>query len=123
MRWYESLLIAGIRQGGSPEHVAFIMDGNRRFARLHCDARAIEGHMRGYDKLEMALEWCLELGVRVVSVYAFSIENFRRSASEVDALMRLAHAKFGKMMQSGCVPGSHLVVSSLDRPRFEPQRC
>ena len=46
------------------------------------------------------LEWCLELGVEVVSVYAFSIENFRRDAAEVDALMTLAERKLDSLLDS-----------------------
>lgn len=84
---------AVMRAGEVPKHVAFIMDGNRRFAR----ARGVElcaGHRLGFDKLEQVLEWCLELGVEAVTVYAFSIDNFRRSAAEVAALMELAKEKF-----------------------------
>lgn len=50
-------------------------------------------------QLEEALEWCLDLGIACVSVYAFSIENFRRSPAEVDTLMRLAEQKLGELMQ------------------------
>ena len=69
------------------------MDGNRRFAKQRLMPR-MRGHELGYSKLEQAVQWCFELGVRVVTVYAFSIENFRRSASEVEALMSLAEDKF-----------------------------
>ena len=65
-----------------PAHVAFIMDGNRRYAEALGLAR-VAGHAHGYERLLAALEWCLELGVRCVSVYAFSIDNYRRSGEEV----------------------------------------
>ena len=45
------------------------------------------------------LEWCLELGIRVVSVYAFSIENFKRDRGEVDGLMGMAEEKFQQMLR------------------------
>lgn len=45
------------------------------------------------------LEWCLELGVNMVSVYAFSIENFKRSEDEVEGLMRLAEDKFRQLLE------------------------
>lgn len=44
------------------------------------------------------LEWCQELGIREVTVYAFSIENFKRSSEEVDGLMKLADEKFAKLL-------------------------
>lgn len=91
--WWIRWACAAFRAGQVPRHVAFIMDGNRRYARhLGVDLRA--GHVAGFEKLEEVLEWCLELGVEAVTVFAFSIDNFRRPAAEVDALMGLARAKF-----------------------------
>lgn len=76
----------------TPNHIGFIMDGNRRYAHsLGIDTMG--GHSEGYRVLLDCLQWCLELQVSVVSVYAFSIDNFNRSDKEVDALMRLAHSK------------------------------
>lgn len=80
-----------------PRHVAFIMDGNRRFARAH-SAPSSAGHASGYEKLKQTLEWCLELGVKMVTVYAFSIDNFKRADDEVEQLMRLAKNKFIEMI-------------------------
>jgi len=65
-----------------PTHLAFVMDGNRRFATA-AGLQQVEGHKAGASTLVEALEWCLGLGVRVVSVYAFSLENFKRSPEEV----------------------------------------
>eukprot|EP00455_Lapot_gusevi_P029053 TRINITY_DN310_c0_g1_i1.p1 TRINITY_DN310_c0_g1~~TRINITY_DN310_c0_g1_i1.p1 ORF type:complete len:342 (-),score=80.11 TRINITY_DN310_c0_g1_i1:35-1030(-) len=100
MKWYEKFIAAVLRQGHIPKHVAFIMDGNRRFAEKKGLVR-IEGHSLGFEKLKESLEWCMELGVEVVTVYAFSIENFKRSKEEVDALMNLAYEKFTKIIQHG----------------------
>ncbi|KAL4853319.1 Dehydrodolichyl diphosphate synthase complex subunit [Chlorella vulgaris] len=81
-----------------PHHIGFVMDGNRRFAQAHC-MRKIDGHAHGYRRLIDALEWCLELGVRCVSVYAFSIDNYRRSGEEVSMLMALAEDKLAHMLE------------------------
>ena len=51
----------------------------------------------GYSKLEEALRWCAELGVSAVTVYAFSIENFKRTSREVDDIMALSKAKLHGM--------------------------
>ena len=65
-----------------PEHVAIIMDGNRRFAtELGLSPNA--GHLFGKEKLEEVLEWCFELGIKNLTVYAFSTENFDRDIEEV----------------------------------------
>ncbi|XP_034762571.2 dehydrodolichyl diphosphate synthase complex subunit DHDDS-like isoform X2 [Acipenser ruthenus] len=80
-----------------PKHVAFIMDGNRRYARkLHVERQ--QGHTQGFDKLAETLRWCLNLEIREVTVYAFSIENFKRAKDEVDGLMELARQKFSRLL-------------------------
>jgi undecaprenyl pyrophosphate synthase len=81
-----------------PRHIAFILDGNRRYAEAR-QLRKVEGHAYGYRRLIDALEWCLQLGVRCVSVYAFSIDNYRRSKEEVGTLMELAEDKLAHMLQ------------------------
>uniref|UniRef100_A0A8C3W9L7 Alkyl transferase n=1 Tax=Catagonus wagneri TaxID=51154 RepID=A0A8C3W9L7_9CETA len=87
-----------IKAGPMPKHIAFIMDGNRRYARK-CQVERQEGHSQGFNKLAETLRWCLNLGVLEVTVYAFSIENFKRSKSEVDGLMDLARQKFSRLME------------------------
>ncbi len=85
---YEKKLLDIVKKGKIPEHVGIIMDGNRRFAK-ELGLGAVEGHEKGRDKLEEVLEWCRELGIKIVTVYAFSTENFKRSGEEVLHLMRL----------------------------------
>lgn len=81
-------LIEEIRQYPVPNHVAVIMDGNRRFAKsLGLTPKA--GHFFGKDKIEDVLDWCFELGINILTVYAFSTENFDRSSDEVATLMDL----------------------------------
>lgn len=64
------------------------MDGNRRWAKAH-GLPAFEGHRRGYEKLKEVGEWCVDRGVNVLTVYAFSIENWNRATDEVSYLMDL----------------------------------
>lgn len=97
LNWYERLAVNVVRVGSVPRHVAFIMDGNRRFANKSHIAKR-EGHARGFDKLSETLQWCLDLGITQVTVYAFSIENFKRSSDEVESLMSLAREKFQKLL-------------------------
>ena len=81
-----------------PAHVAFIMDGNRRFADA-AGVEPLEGHTLGYGKMVDAIRWCFELGVAHVSVYAFSLDNFKRGADEVAGLMALAADKFEALLE------------------------
>ena len=71
-----------------PQHIAIIMDGNGRWARAR-RRRRLEGHRAGLKAIRRVLKACDELGVSVLSLYAFSTENWTRPRSEVDGLMRL----------------------------------
>jgi undecaprenyl diphosphate synthase len=73
-----------------PAHIAIIMDGNGRWAALRGLPR-IAGHRAGRDAVRRAIEGCREFGVPILTLYAFSTENWRRSADEVGALMDLLH--------------------------------
>lgn len=97
LTWIQKLAVHVVGSGQVPQHVAFIMDGNRRYARKH-NVQKIEGHSKGFDRLAETLHWCLELGIKEVTVYAFSIENFKRTKEEIDALMDLARQKFQRLL-------------------------
>lgn len=71
-----------------PEHVAIIMDGNGRWAELHGNDR-IFGHRQGVEAVRSTVEGAGEAGVRFLTLYAFSTENWNRPKEEVDALMAL----------------------------------
>jgi tritrans,polycis-undecaprenyl-diphosphate synthase [geranylgeranyl-diphosphate specific] len=84
----ERKLLELVRAEPVPNHLAIIMDGNRRFAGEH-GMTVTDGHAAGRDTLEKLLDWCLEIGVRVLTVYALSTENFSRAPDEVEGLMNL----------------------------------
>lgn len=86
-----------IKKAPVPHHVGIIMDGNRRFARLLGLGDVGMGHVAGQERLENVLDWCLELGIKVLTVYAFSTENFQRAAPERELLMELFEHNFRKM--------------------------
>ncbi|KAM4796383.1 dehydrodolichyl diphosphate synthase complex subunit DHDDS [Rhinophrynus dorsalis] len=94
----ERLCANVLKAGPMPKHVAFIMDGNRRYAQK-CHVERQEGHSQGFEKLAETLRWCLNLGICEVTVYAFSIENFKRSEEEVEGLMDLARQKFTRLLE------------------------
>ncbi len=91
--WLSRFVGRVLRLGLIPRHVAFILDGNRRFAVKRQLSRKSRGHLFGFEKLHEALEWCYDAGVQTVSVYAFSIDNFKRPREEVETLMALAQDK------------------------------
>ena len=71
-----------------PYHIGIIMDGNRRWAKAK-GLPTLEGHRRGYDKVKKVGRWCKKRGVKVLTVWAFSTENWKRSKEEVNYLMNL----------------------------------
>ncbi len=81
-----------------PAHIAIIMDGNGRWAAAHNLPRAM-GHKAGCETLEEILEDCARIGVKYLTVYAFSTENWKRSKEEVDALMGLFRAYVPRILK------------------------
>lgn len=89
-RLYEGVLEREI--SGAPTHVAVIQDGNRRYARERGKEKT-DGHRAGADTTERVLEWCADLGVEELTLYAFSTENFERPQEEREALFDLITEK------------------------------
>ena len=86
-----------------PTHIAIIMDGNGRWAKKKLLNR-ISGHMKGVDAVREVVTTCRELGIKILTLYAFSIENWRRPKEEVKALMGLLNdylqKERGKMIKN-----------------------
>ena len=92
-RLYERRLLAEAAGWRLPRHLGIIMDGNRRFARESGGGSVSFGHARGAEKLHQVLDWCREVGIDVVTVWSFSLDNFQRDVSEVEALFQLFEEK------------------------------
>lgn len=71
-----------------PQHIGIIMDGNRRWAKEH-HLSTIVGHKQGYNTLVKIADYCLKRGIKMLTVYAFSTENWKRSKHEVKFLLGL----------------------------------
>ena len=97
------------------------MDGNRRFAAAH-DLLIPEGHDRGKQKLEDLLDWCLEVGIRVLTVYGLSTENLHRDPAEVEALMSLFERAFREVALDARVHRHHIRVRAIGRRELLPER-
>lgn len=80
--------IADVVRNTDLKHIAIIMDGNRRWAKEHNLPSAM-GHKKGVDSLKAAVKACHKFGVKYLTVYAFSTENWNRDEAEVDYLMEL----------------------------------
>jgi len=79
-----------------PRHLGIILDGNRRFAK-RLMLKPYKGHEWGAKKLERLLDWCKEYGIKEVTVYALSLENFHRPKLEFNYLMDLFRKEFNRL--------------------------
>ncbi len=71
-----------------PNHIVLFPDGNRRWAKQK-GLPGLKGHLKGHEKFKDFLRWCQEKGVKIVTVFGFSTENWKRSKKEVNYLMNL----------------------------------
>lgn len=118
-RLYERRLLREIRRGPVPAHVGFIMDGNRRHA-LRAGQLPWEGHRLGADTVEGLVEWGREVGVRTLTLYAFSTENFRREPAEVAELMGLFATRLADMASDDRILSRRVRVRVLGRLEMLP---
>jgi tritrans,polycis-undecaprenyl-diphosphate synthase [geranylgeranyl-diphosphate specific] len=118
---YEKRLFKEVMEGEIPEHVAIIMDGNRRFA-MEIGLAVHEGHVKGKDKLEEVMEWCQEMGIKVLTVYAFSTENLKRDENEVQYLMKLFEESFLKLADDQRIHKNRIKVTVLGQRELLPEK-
>ncbi|MBS7632921.1 di-trans,poly-cis-decaprenylcistransferase [Candidatus Bathyarchaeota archaeon] len=119
-RLYEKWLWHQVKNGIKPEHIAIILDGNRRWASNHVLEPWI-GHEKGAENVERLLDWCLKLGVRSITLYTFSTENFRRSKEEVDEIMRIAENEFRKILSDERIVKNKVRVKVIGRINLLPE--
>jgi len=117
---YERMLKREVIAGGSVEHVAIIQDGNRRFAERAGLPRVL-GHSLGAKTTESVLDWCLELGIKHLTLYAFSTENFDRDEEEKRQLFQLIKEKLQELKRSEKVHSSQVRVRAVGRINLLPQ--
>ena len=96
------------------------MDGNRRFAQelgLSWEA----GHIFGKEKIEEVLDWCFDLNIRILTIYAFSTENFNRSHKEVETLMLLLKQELDKAKEDSRIHQNRVRIRILGRLESLPK--
>jgi tritrans,polycis-undecaprenyl-diphosphate synthase [geranylgeranyl-diphosphate specific] len=117
---YEKWLNEQIHSRELPNHIGVIMDGNRRFARSQ-DMVDWEGHWSGADKVEEVLDWCLELGLKSLTLYSFSTENFNRSEREVSELMKLFEKTINKSLKNDQIHKYKVRIKAIGRTNLLPK--
>jgi len=102
-----------------PRHVAIIMDGNNRWAKKRF-MPGVAGHKAGVDAVRAVIKTCAEAGVEVLTLFAFSSENWQRPADEVGALMELFLMALRREVRKLSANGIRLRIIG-DRSRFAPE--
>ena len=104
-----------------PKKIAIILDGNRRFAKK-LGLQPWKGHEYGLRKLEDLFRWCIELGIKELTLYCFSTENFNRSKKEISYLFDLFWKEFEKMQQSNSIYKDKVKVKVIGRIYMFPEK-
>ncbi|WP_232686268.1 polyprenyl diphosphate synthase [Halobacterium zhouii] len=116
---YERLLRREI--DGAPAHVAVIQDGNRRYARER-GGDATDGYTAGAQTTEDVLDWCSELGVEELTLYAFSTENFDRPEAQREHLFDLLVEKFREFADADRVHEQGVRIRAIGETEMLPER-
>ena len=117
---YEWYISRGLKPEKMPKHIALIMDGNRRFSKLQGNIDVVKGHEIGVDTLEKVLDWSIELGIEIITAYAFSTENFNRPEHEVEGLMNLFVVNFKRLVTHEKIHRNEVRVKVVGRTELLP---
>ena len=107
--------------GEGPTHVAIIQDGNRRYARQQ-GGEAPDGHRAGAETTEQVLNWCQELGIEELTIYAFSTENFSRPPEEREPLFDLIESKLYELADAERVHDNEMRIRAVGEIELLPDR-
>lgn len=117
---YEIILLKKVRAGEIPKHVAIIMDGNRRFAKKK-GLPPHYGHIFGSKKAEEVLKWCWELGIKTVTLYAFSTENFKRSEEEKKNIFNLIEKELKRLLKEKKIHEERVRIKVVGKIEMLPE--
>lgn len=119
-RLYEYFLHRQLHKDRAPRHVGIILDGNRRYARQHGLELPWFGHQKGAQKVMEVLRILWEAGVKVCTLYAFSVENFQRKKEEIDEIMAIAKDKFSEVVGNPDVHKHRVRIQAIGRVDLLP---
>jgi len=103
-----------------PKHLALILDGNRRWAKKNLSIQRI-GYGKGADAVENVLDWCEEFDIRIITLYALSVENLNRPDKELDYLFDLIKSKLEKLFLDDRIHRNKMRVKGIGRIELLPE--
>ena len=117
---YERWLTHQVKGQPTPEHIGIILDGNRRWASER-DLTAYHGHFLGAKVGEEVLNWCLDYGIKTLTLFAFSTENFARPSEEVNAVLKILEEEARKLKEDKRLHTNRVRVKTLGRIDLLPK--
>lgn len=108
-----------IQNGDIPNHIALILDGNRRWAKMHLTMPK-KGHWRGADAVENLLDWCEEFNIKIVTLYALSAENLDRDDKELNHIYELIQMRLEKLYNDPRIHRCKMRVKGIGRIELLP---
>lgn len=117
---YRRWLRSQINPKNNPKHIGIILDGNRRWA-ANKQLNPWEGHKEGATKVKSFLKWCIDLGIKTVTLYVFSTENFQRPKKEVDELMKIAEENLKEILNSSVIHQNKVRIKAIGRLNLLPE--
>jgi len=112
---YSKHLEKEIRNGDIPNHVALILDGNRRWAKRNWNLPKT-----GADAVENLLDWCEEFDIKIITLYALSAENLKRKDEELEYLYELISSRLEKLLQDPRIHRNEMRVKAIGRIELLP---
>ncbi|MCX6706998.1 MAG: polyprenyl diphosphate synthase [Candidatus Woesearchaeota archaeon] len=103
-----------------PKHVGIILDGNRRFAK-RLMKRPWEGHKLGFDKVKKLFDWTAKLGIKELTLYCFSMQNFNRPKKEFEYLMKQFKAAFEEIPDNPDIKKNRIRIKAIGRTGLLPE--
>ncbi|MBI3842755.1 MAG: di-trans,poly-cis-decaprenylcistransferase, partial [Thaumarchaeota archaeon] len=117
---YSNKLEKEIRNGNLPNHIAIILDGNRRWARRNLILKT-DGHFHGADAVENLLDWCEEFGIKIITLYVLSAENLARDDDELHYLFDLIKARLEKLYNDPRIHKNRMRIKAIGRVELLPE--
>jgi len=117
---YSRKLEKEIRNGDIPNHLALILDGNRRWAKKNLSMQK-EGHWKGADAVENLLDWCEEFDIKIITLYVLSAENLSRKDEELEFLFDLIKNRLEKLYNDPRIHRNKMRVKAMGRIELLPE--
>lgn len=103
-----------------PKHIGIILDGNRRFSK-RLMMKPWKGHEWGAQKVEKLFDWCKEIGIKELTLYTFSVENFNRPKEEFDYLMEIFRKEFERLKDDPRLDANKIRINVIGRTWMFPK--